>query len=108
MVLMGINPHRLADRIIANIPAFDISHNKAEFSVFRLSAIHLTFDKGGKCGGAKQGMVRFWKGWCKRRMVVRQSLRLDGKKFDKSKRWTYRKQKAIISRLVACRQSTSL
>ena len=22
---------------------------------------HLTFDKGGKCGGAKQGIVRFWK-----------------------------------------------
>ena len=55
-----------------------------------------------------RGIVRFWKGWCKRRMVVRQSLRLDGKKFDKSKRRMYRKQKAIISRLVACRQSTSL
>ena len=25
---------------------------------------HLTFDKGGKCDGAKQGIVRFWKGWC--------------------------------------------
>ena len=24
---------------------------------------HLTFDKGGKCGGAKQGIVRVWKGW---------------------------------------------
>ena len=24
---------------------------------------HLTFDKGGKCDGAKQGIVRFWKGW---------------------------------------------
>ena len=36
MVLMGINPHRLADRIIANIPAFDISHNKAEFSSLSL------------------------------------------------------------------------
>ena len=24
---------------------------------------HLTFDKGGKCGGAKQGIVRFWEGW---------------------------------------------
>ena len=22
---------------------------------------HLTFNKGGKCGGAKQGIVRFWK-----------------------------------------------
>ena len=22
---------------------------------------HLTFDKGGKCDGAKQGIVRFWK-----------------------------------------------
>ena len=25
---------------------------------------HLTFDKGGKCGGAKQGIVRVWEGWC--------------------------------------------
>ncbi|MBE5715113.1 MAG: hypothetical protein EGR74_02315 [Ruminiclostridium sp.] len=24
---------------------------------------HLTFNKGGKCDGAKQGMVRFWEGW---------------------------------------------
>ena len=55
-----------------------------------------------------RGIVRFWEGWCKRGMVVRQSLRLDGKKFDKSKRWTYRKQNATISRLVPCRQSTSL
>ena len=22
------------------------------------------FDKGGKCDGAKQGIVRFWEGWC--------------------------------------------
>ena len=29
---MGNNPHRLADRKVANMPAFDISHNKAEFS----------------------------------------------------------------------------
>ena len=32
MVRMGNNPHRLADRKVANMPAFDISHNKAEFS----------------------------------------------------------------------------
>ncbi|HCS32827.1 MAG TPA: hypothetical protein DIW32_09515 [Eubacterium sp.] len=25
---------------------------------------HLTFDKGGKCGGAERGIVRFWKWWC--------------------------------------------
>ena len=25
------------------------------------------FDKGGKCDGAKQGIVRFWKGWCEAR-----------------------------------------
>ena len=55
-----------------------------------------------------RGIVRFWKGWCKRRMVVRQSLRLDGKKFDKSKRWTYRKQNATKRQFVPCRQSTSL
>ena len=24
---------------------------------------HLTFDKGGKGDGAKQGIVWFWKGW---------------------------------------------
>ena len=65
---------------------------------------HLTFDKGrawmpeverpefrkdakptersyGKCGGAKQGIVRFWKVMRGEGVVV-QSLRLDGKKFD--------------------------
>ena len=26
---------------------------------------HLTFDKGGKGGGAGRGIVRFWKGWCR-------------------------------------------
>ena len=41
---------------------------------------HLTFDKGGKCGGAKQGIVRFWEGWCGARdycpftMVVRRAI----------------------------------
>ena len=55
-----------------------------------------------------RGIVRFWKVWCKRRMVVRQSLRLDGKKFDKSKRRMYRKQNATKRQFVSCRQSTSL
>ena len=41
---------------------------------------HLTFDKGGKCDGAKQGIVRFWEVYAGRGVVV-QSLRLDGKKF---------------------------
>ena len=41
---------------------------------------HLTFDKGGKCDGAKQGIVRFWEGWCGARdycpftMVVRRAI----------------------------------
>ena len=51
----------------------------------------VAFDKGGKGVGAKQGIVRVREGWCKREMVMRQSLRLDGEKFDKSKRWMYRK-----------------
>ena len=55
MVLMGINPHRLADRIIANIPAFDISHNKAEFSSLSLVCNPPPFNKGGKCDGASKG-----------------------------------------------------
>ena len=46
-------------------------------------------------------------GYAGRRVVV-QSLRLDGKKFDKSKRWTYRKQNATKRKFVPCRQSTSL
>ena len=29
---INFNPHRLADRKVANMPAFDISHNKAELS----------------------------------------------------------------------------
>ena len=41
---------------------------------------HLTFDKGGKCDGAKQGIVRVWEVMRGERVVV-QSLRLDGKKF---------------------------
>ena len=66
--------------------------------------------------------MRFWKGWCvakggsafekvvgmERLVGVKQSLRLDGKKFDKSKRWTYRKQNATKRQFVACRQATSL
>ena len=46
-------------------------------------------------------------GYAGRRVVV-QSLRLDGKKFDKSKRRMYRKQNATKRQFVACRQSTSL
>ena len=34
----------------------------------------------GKGDGAKRGIVRFWKGWSGRWMVVLQSLRLDGRK----------------------------
>ena len=30
---------------------------------------HLTFDKGGKGDGAKQGIVRFWKGWTERKIL---------------------------------------
>ncbi len=30
---------------------------------------HLTFDKGGKGGGAGRGIVRFWKGWTERRIA---------------------------------------
>ena len=70
MVLMGINPHRLADRIIANIPAFDISHNKAEFSslslvckpppLFRGEARVLVRGEGllSFCNGCGNGKVR--------------------------------------------------
>ena len=45
-------------------------------------------------------------GYAGRRVVV-QSLRLDGKKFDKSKRRMYRKQNATKRQFEACRQSTS-
>ncbi|EDS01106.1 hypothetical protein EUBSIR_01072, partial [[Eubacterium] siraeum DSM 15702] len=27
------------------------------------------FDKGGKCDSAKQGIVRFWKGWTERKIL---------------------------------------
>ena len=30
---------------------------------------HLTFDKGGKGDGAKQGIVWFWKGWTERKIL---------------------------------------
>ena len=29
----------------------------------------LTFDKGGECGSAERGIVRFWNGWCGARVA---------------------------------------
>ena len=64
----------------------------------------------GKSDGARRGdRCAFEKVVGMERLVgVKQSLRLDGRKVWRIKRRTCRKQKAIISRLVPCRQSTSL
>ena len=127
----GVQSLRLDGRKACNIKRVGISQaesNKA--TVCALPSIHLPLTRDGhgcpklnaqrlctdakptkrsfkgKCVGDFRGIVRFWKGW--RGIVVWQSLRLDGKKFDKSKRWSYRKQNATKRQFVPCRQSTSL
>ena len=53
-------------------------------------------------------IVRVWEGWCKRGMVVRQSLRLDGRKVWRIKKADILQANAMKQQFVPCRQSTSL
>ena len=56
---------RLDGRKVCNIKMVGISQVNAILLRFVPCAVNPPpFDKGGKCGGAGRGIVRFWKGWC--------------------------------------------
>ena len=62
--LVGVKQSlRLDGRKVCNIKMVSISQVNAIMLRFVPAANPPPFDKGGKCGGARRGIVRFWKGW---------------------------------------------
>ena len=57
------NPSVLTAKSLINQKGGYIASKTQQSDSLWLAVNPPPFDKGGKCGGAKQGIVRFWKGW---------------------------------------------
>mgnify|MGYP007067556354 CR=1 FL=1 len=58
------NPSVLTAKSLVNKKGGCIASKTQQSDSLCLAVNPPPFDKGGKCDGAKQGIVRFWKGWC--------------------------------------------
>ena len=74
------NPSVLTAKSLINQKGGCIASKTQQSDSLWLAVNPPPFDKGGKCDGAKQGIVRFWEGWCGARdycpftMVVRKAI----------------------------------
>ena len=74
------NPSVLTAKSLINQKGGHIASKTQQSDSLLLAVNPPPFDKGGKCDGAKQGIVRFWEGWCGARdycpftMVVRRAI----------------------------------
>ena len=57
------NPSVLTAKSLINQKGGCIASKTQQSDSLWLAVNPPPFDKGGKCGGAKQGIVRFWEGW---------------------------------------------
>ena len=57
------NPSVLTAKSLTNQKGGRIASKTQQYHGLCLAVNPPPFNKGGKCDGAKQGMVRFWEGW---------------------------------------------
>ncbi len=57
------NPSVLTAKSLQHKNGWHIASRKQYYQGLCLAVNPPPFDKGGKCDGAKQGIVRFWEGW---------------------------------------------